>query len=222
MRKPSRSLPALPRDCPVTCLVYPLPLSASTHRRGSANVRRDFFVFVSTPERTERQTAMYGGIRGTTSAFLQDRRDPTATREALRPGPCQERQQNVCVHARPPTPAAQLRLERRSAPSTAAPVFLLTHRTGPPRCALPCRAPSPRLIARFRQEYSPCSVRVLHELALSASHLSTSSALRSRIRRAPSEGRTCVLDNDLTAFKVATSRPAMPKVSQSFTAWATV
>src|SRR5665811_2287727 len=77
-----------------------------------------------------------------------------------------------------------------------------------------------RLIARFRQECSPCSVRVLHELALSASHLSTASALRSRIRRAPSEGRTCVLDNDRTAFKGATSRPAIPNVSQSLTAWA--
>ena len=79
-----------------------------------------------------------------------------------------------------------------------------------------------RLIARFRQERSPCRVRVLHDPTLPASHLSTSSALRSRIRRAPNEGRTCVLHNEWTAFKVATSRPAKPKASQSFTACATV
>jgi hypothetical protein len=49
-------LPQLPRPGPVICLLQPLPPNASTHRFGSAKVRRDLPVFVSPPWRSERKT----------------------------------------------------------------------------------------------------------------------------------------------------------------------
>ncbi|KOV59720.1 hypothetical protein ADK64_32645 [Streptomyces sp. MMG1121] len=79
-----------------------------------------------------------------------------------------------------------------------------------------------RLTARLRQEWIPWSVRVLNDFALLASQRSTSSALRSRSFRAPSDGITCFWLRSVTVSTVLGSRSARPYASQSVTASLTV
>ena len=54
-------LPPLTGRQPIGGLLRPLLSEGFTHRAGTARVRRDFFVLVSPPSRTERQTSMCGG-----------------------------------------------------------------------------------------------------------------------------------------------------------------